>query len=298
MACNNSTSLAFTDNNCIKNTEFNKPIYQWKIKNNFDFYIENIKVNYHLYVNKVFLLDLDKFNNFKENVKIDIIEKLVYNIYKFHYKKFNELSNSYITFSLKTNNDKTDKENEINLKIKYDEYKKNKENKLKFPLLHSITYLTDSIHPLLITNIDNNQYKFKEFKNEERIVFCFPKKGKHIVFDPSKYHSYLKIPHKYKNETVKEFEDINLSLEVTLWEPENIPQNISLYVSINNINDNGIDNGIDNSNEFDIDFENVLLDNVEKIIDFYQDYSEDKKKKNYDAILDKKQSFLLNPTFF
>jgi hypothetical protein len=299
MACNNSTSSKFTDNSCIKNIELNKPIYQWKIKNNFDFLIENIKVNYDLYVNKVFLLDLDKFNNFKENVKIDIIEKLVYNIYKFHYNKFNELSNSYITFSLKRHNDKTDKENEINLKIKYDEYKKNKENKINFPLLHSITYLSDSIHPLLITNIDNNQYKFKEFTNEERLVFCFPKKGKHIVFDPSKYHSYLKIPHIYKGETFKEFYDINLSLEVTIWDHENIPQNIPIYNSINtNIIDNGNEFDININNENDFDFEDVLLDNVKTIIDFYTDYSEDKKKKNYDVILDKKESFLLNPTFF
>jgi len=296
-------SLEVNDkNSIIIDIELNKPIYEWKIQNNLDSVIESIKLNYDLYVNRVFLLDLDKFDNFdnfdnfKENVNIDIIEKLVYDIYKFHYQKFNELGNTYITFSLKTQNDinnnkdnnKNNKNNEINLEIKYDKHKKINENKFKFPLLHSITYLTDS-NPLLITNVDNNQYKFKEFKNEENIVFCFPKKGNHIVFDPSKYHSYLQMTNTYKDETLKEFDSIHLSLEVTLWERENFPLNIPLYISINS-------SGNGNSNDFV--FVNVLLDNVETIIDFYQDYSEDKKKKDYDPILDKKESFLLNPTFF
>ena len=275
----------------VTDIELNKPIYEWKIQNNLDFLSQNIKLNYDLYVNKVFLLDLDKFDNFKENVNIDIIEKLVYDIYNFHYKKFNELGNTYITFSFKTS-DKNDK-NKINLKIKYDEHKKINENKFKYPLFHSITYLTDSIYPLLITNVDNNQYKFKEFKNQENIVFCFPKKGNHIVFNPSKYHSYLEIPNPYKDEIVKEIDFINLSLEVTLWERENIPQDIPLYVSTNT-SDNGNVFDID----FDIDFHDILRDNVVKIIDYFQDYSEDKKKKDYDPILDKKESFLLNHTFF
>ena len=66
----------------VTDIELNKPIYEWKIQNNLDFLSQNIKLNYDLYVNKVFLLDLDKFDNFKENVNIDIIEKLVYDIYK------------------------------------------------------------------------------------------------------------------------------------------------------------------------------------------------------------------------
>ena len=296
MSCINSSSyLAVTDKNCIiKDTELNKPIYEWKITNNLDFLIENIKLNYHLYVNKVFLLDLDKFGNFKENVNIDIIEKLVYDIYNFHYKKFNELGNTYITFSLKTHNDLNERKKEINFEIKYDKNKKNTENKLKFPLLHSITYLTDSKYPLLITNVDNNQYKFKEFKNEEKIVLSFPKKGNHIVFDPSKYHSYLKISDLDKTLQLKYFDSINLSLEVTLWERENVAQDIPLYLSINTSNTNNNINIFD----YDFDFQDILLDNVETIIDFYQDYSEDKKKKDYDPILDKKESFLLNPSFF
>jgi len=271
----------------VTDIELNKPIYEWKIKNNLDFLIENIKLNYDFYVNKVFLLDLDKFDNFKENIKIDSIEKLVYDIYNFHYKKFKELENTYITFSFKTHNEREEK---LDLKIKYDEYKKINENKYIYPLLHSITYLNDSICPLLITNIDNNQYKFKEFNNQESIIFSFPKKGKHIVFDPSKYHSYLEIPNTDKDETDKE---IVLSLEVTLWERANVPQDIPLYVSINNC-----DNSNDFDIDFDIDFHDILRDKVETIIDFYQDYSEDKKKKDYDPILDKKESFLLNPTFF
>ena len=316
MSYMNSTSLEVTNKNCIiKDIELNKPIYEWKIHNNLDFLIENIKLNYQIYhvnVNKVFLLDLDKFNNSKENMKIDIIEKLVYDIYKFHYKKFNELENTHITFSLKTHNDNNinerengkekndenvknkDKVNQINLEIKYDKYKKNTENKFKFPLLHSITYLTDSIYPLLITNVDNNQYKFKEFKNEENLVLCFPKKGNHIVFDPSKYHSYLKIINNDETSQLKDFDSIILSLEVTLWEREHIPQNIPLYISINK----SIDNKNDLNFDFDFDFQDVLLDNVKTIIDFFQDYSEDKKKKHYDPIIDKKEPFLLNPTFF
>ena len=319
MSCMNSTSLEVID----KDIELNKPIYEWKITNNFDFLIENIKLNYDLYLNKLFLLDLDKFNNSKENVKIDIVEKLVYDIYNFHYKKFNELGNAYITFSLKTHNNvnerkKDDDENddkydneedeyeEINLEIKYDKDKKNSENKFKFPLLHSITYLTDSVYPLFITNVDNNQYKFKEFKNEENLVFCFPKKGNHIVFDPSKYHSYLKIVDNDNPSQHQNFDSINLSLEVTLWERENVAQDIPLYLSINSTNTNNninifdcdFDCDCDFDFDFDFDFEDVLFDKVETIIDFYQDHSEDKKKKDYDPILDKKEAFLLNPTFF
>jgi len=284
MSCNIDKSLEFTDKNYIKNIELNKPIYEWEIKNNLDL-IENIKLNYDFYLNKVFLLDLDKFNNSKRVFKIDIIEKLVYDIYKFHYKKFNELANTDITFSLKSHNNIN--KNEINLKIKCDEYKKNKENKIKFPLLHSVTYLTDTLFPLLITNVDINQYKYKEFKNEDSILFYFPKKGNHIVFDHSKYHSYIKI-NDINSNLSKELNDNDLFLEVTLWEHENMPKNVPLYISIYKSIENYVD----------FNFDDVLLDNVEKIIDFYQDYSQDKKKKDYDPILDKKESFLLNPTFF
>lgn len=276
--------------------EFNKPIYQWKIQNNLDYFIENIKLNYEFYLNKEFLLDLDKFENLEDNVNFDIIEKVVYNIYEFHYDKFKELEKSYITFSLKThnhnNNAKIDNDNEINLKIKYDDYKKKTESKYEYPILHSTTYLTDSIHPLFITNIDNNQYKFKEFKDETSIVFCFPKKGQHIVFDPSKYHCYLEIPDK----KLQEYGNDSLYLEVSLWERKNCPQDIPLYISINSNNSNNYQ--LDYQVDLKLDFEDILHNNVKTIIDFFQDYSEDRKKKDYDKILDKKESFLLNPTFF
>jgi hypothetical protein len=130
--------------------------------------------------NMTFLLN-NKFDN--------IVEKTVYDIASFHLKKMDKEINetTFIEFWFKANGIPSK-----SLHIDCDEYERqiNKSQEFATPILSCITYLNDNIYiPTIITDIDKEKYKFKDFNcNESVLYFSFPKKWKHITFNGGKYY--------------------------------------------------------------------------------------------------------------
>ena len=94
-------------------------------------------------------------------------------------------------------------------------------NNFIYPLLSNIIYLNDSIYPTVITDVDLEKYKYKEFQNEKNITLVFPKKNKHITFDGSKRHGVTSV-----------FETDNLNepryiIAINLWDRK--PTNVEYY---------------------------------------------------------------------
>lgn len=66
---------------------------------------------------------------------------------------------------------------------------------LKCPILSTVTYLTDSLHPLIISNIkydDLSNINNIKNKTKEFILF-FPKTLKHICFDCKNFHGVINL---------------------------------------------------------------------------------------------------------
>ena len=127
-----------------------------------------------------FLLDTKNINS--------ILEKLILDIATFHVnelkKSLNE--NIFIEFWFKKyeNNDNN------NFHIDCDEYDKliNKSENCNTPLLSCVTYLNDNDNnPTLITDVDKETYKYKQFDNK-KICLSLPRKMKQITFNGSDYY--------------------------------------------------------------------------------------------------------------
>lgn len=148
----------------------------------------------------------------------NLLEKYVYDISMFHFNRLNIEYNSdmhYIEFWCKTNVQLN------NFHFDCDENERDMENNFIYPLLSNIIYLNDSIYPTVITDINLEKYKYKEFQNEKNIMIVFPKKNKHITFDGSKRHGVSSIFEK---------DNINGSryiIAINLWDRK--PTNVEYY---------------------------------------------------------------------
>ena len=108
----------------------------------------------------------------------DILEKYVFEIMKFHIKRLNKYSEEkvYVTFECKT----------------CDTFQPNFDIDRDAPFLKTITYLDcDADAPIIITNINDEQHKFKDFDDEILLCFSQPIKNKHISFEGGKYYYKL-----------------------------------------------------------------------------------------------------------
>jgi len=81
----------------------------------------------------------------------------------------------------------------INSSRDFDLYNYENRNKLikiyKSPLSTCVLFLDSSEdHAFIITNIDNDKYKYKSFLNESEIYITYPKRGHQISFDGGKYY--------------------------------------------------------------------------------------------------------------
>jgi hypothetical protein len=108
--------------------------------------------------------------NQKKNI-YTFLEKLVYNITTFHCNRLN-INNDFIEFGfIEKNIDFIKKDGEL--------------------LIVSILVFFDNTNnPLLITNLTEDQYKYKKFNNIN-ISCSFPKKLNHVIFEPNKYYYSL-----------------------------------------------------------------------------------------------------------
>ena len=172
-------------------------------------------------------------NLLKPLKEYSLVEQFVYNIALFHCNRLNiSLDNSiFVEFWFKSVPD-TD-----NFHLDCDEYIRHNENKYVHPLLSCVTYLNDHNCPTILTNIDYETYKYKDFENQTSIFLSFPRLGKHITFEPNKFHG-----------TSNVFKDSNTTprymLAMNLWDKK--PENICYYNN-DTINNDLITNEKDNS---------------------------------------------------
>jgi hypothetical protein len=192
---------------------------------NIDFNIDNQEIidNFLNVKRCLLLLDLSKSIN-----EYSIVEQIVYNIASFHFNRLNiSLNDSvFVEFWFKSVSD-TDK-----FHLDCDEVVRHTQNKYIHPLLSCVTYLNDHNCPTILTNIDLEIYKYKDFEEQTSLFLSFPRLGKHITFEPDKFHGTSNL---YNNNNYKK---PRYMLAINLWnkKPENIPYyDGKIYDSQNNI---------------------------------------------------------------
>jgi hypothetical protein len=175
-------------------------------KNNLDILLNNIcEINES---NITYLLNNKNINN--------IIEKIIYDISVFHLNKLNvELNESiFIEFWFK----KYSKDNSLH--IDCDEYQRIFNNKYDYesPFLSCVTYLNDNnTIPTLLTNVDNESYKYKIFENN-KLYISLPRKMKQISFNGGKYF--------HGNNILNDnYDNMRNIFVINLWDkkPTNVP---------------------------------------------------------------------------
>lgn len=133
--------------------------------------------NMYLYYN-------DYFNSFKNNVESLLnIQYIIKKITDFHIKK-NNLKNCEIEYWFKSNSESN------KLHMDCDEYIKKYKRKYIHPSISCVYYLNDSITPFILTNIKENDKKYKKYSNKDYILY-YPKKNTNVTFHPNYYHGSL-----------------------------------------------------------------------------------------------------------
>jgi len=183
--------------------EQNKVTYNINDKNN------NL-INKITNIDKPYLLDITKCD-------YDELEYIVYNLAQYHISKLDKkYENYYIEFSNNISNNC-----HINL------FKKNKTTYL--PLITSYTFFNDNLSPIIITNIDTENYKYKEFNDENELMFVFPSKLTNIAFNGKYYHMLSKMF--TSNSLYLDVEPVILKLNVYT----DVPNNTEYYLNTNTI---------------------------------------------------------------
>ncbi len=173
----------------LENLDTNINLLSWKIDsfNEFD-RINLINHIEKINTNQIYLLDTSK-NYF------NILEKYVYELAMFHFARLNivfDKDKHFIEFWNK--NEKNCKENNIihSFHSDKDELRLEQKNELVYPLLSTVTYLTDSECPTIITNIPyHHANKLEESENNNSIYLSFPKEFKHIAFNGMNLHGVI-----------------------------------------------------------------------------------------------------------
>lgn len=194
-------------------------------------------------------------------VNFDFIEKFVYDMALFHLNNYNiELNHNHqIEFWIKNGN------NYVNsLHFDCDEVLR-ADNVYEYPILSCVTYFDDSNYPFILTDIDVENYKYKNFDESKELYILFPNKYNHVSFNPKYYHgainilddkinnnrSLLAINIWDKKKDLKEYQSIEFKNIYTKKD--------SLIKIENNIEFN---NYILNENLLDFDFYEILLYNT------------------------------------
>jgi hypothetical protein len=153
-----------------------------------------------------------------------LLEKYVYDIAMFQFKNLNiefDPDKYYIEFWWR---------NDLNLNnyhIDCDENERSLSGIYKLPLLSNVIYFNETLHPTILTNVDLDQYKYKDFENNKSLCFSLPKKGKLVSFNSSYYHAITNIFRSYYN-------DNRSTLMINLWNYK--PKNELFYNSKNILN--------------------------------------------------------------
>lgn len=180
-----------------------------KIKENLD----NLIV-YTNYLKTLMLLDI------KSNIEeYDELENAVFQISKMHLNRLNVMLDDsiYIEFWVKNYSDL----HKYHLDCDENELHHNK--RYYHPLVSCVTYLNDHPNPTFISNINYEEYKYKNFENQLGFSLIYPEKGKHIYFDGSKFHGVTETNSELNNE-------LRYILAINIWKSHK-PVNIEYYIS-------------------------------------------------------------------
>ena len=168
------------------------------------------------------LLDLTKSS-------YSLIEKYVYDIVAFHFARLNisDTENHFVEFWCKSKFDTH------TLHLDCDEKLKKTKGEYEHPLLSCVTYLNDAPNsPTIITNVDLECYKYKEFEEQTEIVLSLPVRNKQITFDGHYYHGSTTLAEVDVQETDESDEsdesDERYILAINLWNKK--PIGVEYYV--------------------------------------------------------------------
>jgi len=100
----------------------------------------------------------------------------------------------------------------------YPIFKKN-ETTVEYPILSCMVFLTDSELPFVITEIDIDNYKYKEFKKQDTLHMIFPKKNTHVVFNGSVCNGFIIPNPNSKDADINDKNSINAIL-INVWDSE------------------------------------------------------------------------------
>lgn len=157
------------------------------------------------------LLDLSKS-------EYSLFEKVVYDSAFFHFKRLNiDIKNNdyFIEFWCKNKFD-THK-----LHVDCDEYLKKTQLEYVYPILSCITYFNDNLNPTIITNVDLEKYKYKDFETQKELFLSMPTCNKQITFDGHFYHGSTILSENHKQEK-------RYIIAINLWNTK--PTNIDYYI--------------------------------------------------------------------
>ena len=156
--------------------------------------------------------------------RFDFIEKLVYDLSKFHLKNINmdiDKDNIKLEFWFKT----TDSYGRV-MHTDGDDNAKALGKPSPVPLMSILLYFNNNNNPTLITNIDEESYKYKNFTDENKnLSIVFPKKMRSIVFNGGYFHSEINL---FNDEN--EIQELRNMLVIDVWHNYN-PIRLPLYNS-------------------------------------------------------------------
>jgi hypothetical protein len=150
--------------------------------------------------------------------KYSLIEKMIYDISIFHFKRMGIEYNKedyFIEFFMVLKYEST-------CHVDTDEYDRHFNSKFNYenePLLSCVTYLSESNIPTIITDIARNDYENDNYSEKNKIFLSFPKYLKQITFHGGKYyHGVSKV---FENETCVN----RYILAINLWKkkPVKVP---------------------------------------------------------------------------
>jgi hypothetical protein len=193
----------------ISNINFNK----WKINNLSD---EENLIKHVSNLEKPYLLDLNKKDNF------NLLEQFVYRLASLNIDNLKDNINKelYIEFS-----------NEGSFEFK-DQYFK--EDKIRTTsLFSSYMFLTKTSTPLIITNIDFEKYKYKNFNDENEFLIVFPDKLNHVSFNGKFYHGFKDI--------LNEKRELPVVLKINVYDKKPNSTDYYNYIPENVINEINFD---------------------------------------------------------
>lgn len=196
--------------------------------------------------------------------KFNILEKYIYELCMFHLnrlgKKYDPKKYSF-EYWFKNENINYENSSDILHRFHIDKDEKNDiETKyMKTPMLSTVTYVTESKYPTIISNLKKEFNNISEDEYNFKLLLSSAKKNKHICFDGSNFHGVINF---YKNN--KNYKEIRKTFMINIWE-NHVPKNVKYY---ENTNDNM---------EYFKDKQYILINNKEKN---YKNYKLKKSKMN------------------